>query len=51
MPHIESNGIELYYEEQGQGEPLLLIMGFTVSSIGWHWKCGRLCPDLQDDCL
>ena len=38
MPHIESNGIELYYEEQGQGEPLLLIMGFTVSSIGWHWN-------------
>ena len=38
MPHIESNGIELYYEEQGQGDPLLLIMGFTVSSIGWHWN-------------
>ena len=38
MPHIESNGVKLYYEEQGQGEPLLLIMGFTISSVGWHWN-------------
>jgi 3-oxoadipate enol-lactonase len=38
MPHLRSNGINLYYEEQGNGEPLVLIMGFTVSSIGWHWN-------------
>ena len=38
MPHLQSNGVSLYYEEHGSGEPLLLIMGFTVSSIGWHWN-------------
>lgn len=38
MPHLQSNGISLYYEEHGSGEPLILIMGFTVSSIGWHWN-------------
>lgn len=38
MPHLQSNGISLYYEEHGNGEPLILIMGFTVSSIGWHWN-------------
>ena len=42
MPHLQSNGISLYYEEHGQensnAEPLILIMGFTVSSIGWHWN-------------
>ena len=38
MPYVESNGAKLYYEEQGQGEPLILIMGFTVSSVGWHWN-------------
>ena len=38
MPQLQSNGIRVYYEEQGSGEPLLLIMGFTVSSIGWHWN-------------
>jgi pimeloyl-ACP methyl ester carboxylesterase len=38
MPHLQSNGISLYYEEHGSGAPLILIMGFTVSSIGWHWN-------------
>lgn len=42
MPHLQSNGISLYYEEHGQEnsntEPLILIMGFTVSSVGWHWN-------------
>ena len=38
MPQLKSNGINIYYEEQGNGEPLLLIMGFTVSVIGWHWN-------------
>ena len=38
MPHLQSNGVSLYYEEHGSGEPLLLIMGFTVSSIGWRWN-------------
>lgn len=38
MPHLESNGVQLYYEEHGHGEPLLLIMGFTVSVVGWHWN-------------
>ena len=38
MPHLQSNGISLYYEEHGSGSPLILIMGFTVSSIGWHWN-------------
>jgi 3-oxoadipate enol-lactonase len=38
MPHLKSNGVQIYYEEQGKGEPLLLIMGFTVSSTGWRWN-------------
>jgi pimeloyl-ACP methyl ester carboxylesterase len=38
MPQVKSNGINIHYEEQGSGDPLLLIMGFTVSSIGWHWN-------------
>jgi pimeloyl-ACP methyl ester carboxylesterase len=38
MPHLRANGINIYYEEYGTGEPLVLIMGFTVSSVGWHWN-------------
>jgi pimeloyl-ACP methyl ester carboxylesterase len=36
MPIIQTNGIELYYEEQGKGEPLLLIMGITATGSVWE---------------
>jgi pimeloyl-ACP methyl ester carboxylesterase len=47
MPHLRSNGINLYYEEHGSGEPLVLIMGFTVSSIGWHWNIPSFAQDFR----
>jgi pimeloyl-ACP methyl ester carboxylesterase len=35
--NIESiNGIEMYYEICGEGEPLLLLHGFAGSSADWH---------------
>ena len=30
--------LELYYEEHGSGDPLLLIMGFGVDSRGWRYQ-------------
>jgi pimeloyl-ACP methyl ester carboxylesterase len=36
MPIIHTNGIELYYEERGSGEPLLLIMGITATGSVWE---------------
>jgi pimeloyl-ACP methyl ester carboxylesterase len=36
MPIIHTNGINLYYEEQGSGEPLLLIMGITATGSVWE---------------
>src|SRR5215475_7458011 len=47
MPHLKSNGVNLYYEEHGGGEPLVLIMGFTVSSIGWHWNIPAFAQDFR----
>jgi len=47
MPHLHANGINLYYEEQGSGEPLILIMGFTVSSIGWRWNLPAFAQDFR----
>ena len=35
MPHVESNGIKIHYEEQGSGEPLLFIMGLAGNRLGW----------------
>jgi pimeloyl-ACP methyl ester carboxylesterase len=47
MPHISSNGVNSYYEEHGSGEPLVLIMGFTVSSVGWHWNIPAFAQDFR----
>lgn len=43
MPFVHTNGINLYYEECGSGEPLLLIMGITAPGGVWekhaaYWK-------------
>lgn len=32
MPVTNANGIDLYYEVHGDGEPLLLIMGLALNS-------------------
>lgn len=48
MPYVRSNGIRYYYEERGQGEPLLLIMGLGTEGSVWeeharawepHYRC------------
>lgn len=48
MPFVETNGINMYYEEKGEGEPLILIMGFGAPGALWelhvneyskHFRC------------
>lgn len=48
MPIVNTNGIRVYYEECGQGEPLLLIMGLGSEGSAWeehvrawepHYRC------------
>lgn len=36
MPVTTANGIELYYEIHGEGEPLLLIMGLSHNALSWY---------------
>ena len=48
MPIVHTNGIDLYYEQQGSGEPLLLIMGITATGSVWekhvaHWQKNFRC--------
>ena len=38
MPKAKVNGINLYYEVYGQGEPLVLIMGFSGTQAGWIFQ-------------
>lgn len=52
MPYANANGINLYYEERGTGDPLLLIMGITAPGSVWekhvaHWESHFRCimPD------
>lgn len=35
MPTIQANGQTLYYEVQGEGEPLLLVMGLAADTMAW----------------
>ena len=36
MPFIENQGVKIYWDEQGQGTPVLLIMGLGYPSQMWH---------------
>ncbi len=35
MAKVQTNGIEIFYEENGAGEPLLLIAGFACDHANW----------------
>jgi 3-oxoadipate enol-lactonase len=42
MPFVENHGVNIYWDEQGAGPPLLLIMGLGYPSCMWH----RMRPNL-----
>ena len=35
MPTADCNGQTLYYEEHGEGEPLLCVMGLSANTLAW----------------
>ena len=37
MPFVENQGAQIYWDEEGQGTPLLLIMGLGAASVFW-WR-------------
>ena len=45
MPKVDANGIELYYESQGEGQPLVLIAGLSYT----HWMWHKMVPGLADN--
>jgi pimeloyl-ACP methyl ester carboxylesterase len=44
MPRVSANGIELYYEIHGEGQPLVLISGLGYTLWQWH----RMVPFLAE---
>lgn len=46
--YLDSNGIKIYYEVTGQGEPVVLIHGFT-GSIQGQWGLPGILKNLAED--
>jgi 3-oxoadipate enol-lactonase len=42
MPFVDANGQRLYYEVQGEGEPLLMVMGLGADHLAWALQVGPL---------
>jgi pimeloyl-ACP methyl ester carboxylesterase len=47
MPKALVNGVHVYYEVYGQGEPILLIMGLGGSALGWQSQIPTLSQHLR----
>jgi 3-oxoadipate enol-lactonase len=47
MPQFQTNGIELFYQIQGTGEPLLLISGFLCDHTYWSLLIPSLTKQYQ----
>ena len=44
MAFVENQGAKIYWDEQGQGEPILLIMGLGYPSLMWYRTRPVLAP-------
>ena len=47
MPTAQLSGIDIYYEEHGSGDPLLLIMGFGGHSLAWIMQVPALAKQFR----
>ena len=47
MPKIKANGINIYYETHGRGEPLVLIMGLRRNAEWWYCQVPALSEHFQ----
>ncbi len=47
MPNIKANGINIYYETHGHGDPLVLIMGLRRNAEWWYCQIPALSEQFQ----
>ncbi len=45
MPYVNNQGVRIYWDEGGAGDPILLIMGLACASDMWY----RTIPGLSDN--
>lgn len=43
MPYVDNNGVKIWWQEEGEGEPILAIMGLSFPLQMWH----RTTPSLS----
>ena len=51
MPFTTNNGVRLFWDEAGSGDPLLLIMGLSWTSDMWHRTLPVIFAALSDNYL
>lgn len=49
MPRVKTNGVELFYERVGSGEPLVLVHGLLFSAESWRDQLDALSAEY--DCI
>ena len=47
MPYAANQGVTIYWDEQGSGEPILLIMGLGYTAHMWHRARPQLAGDFR----
>ena len=47
MPHIDRDGVKIYYEDHGSGQPILLSHGFSATSRMWAEQVAALKDDYR----
>jgi pimeloyl-ACP methyl ester carboxylesterase len=47
MPYANNAGVKIFWESQGEGEPVLLIMGLGYTSEMWHRVVPALSPSYR----
>ncbi len=43
MPTVQSNGVDLYYEVSGKGQPLVFVNGLGSSTRDWEFQVPEFC--------
>ena len=47
MPHVQRNGVKVYYESHGQGTPIVFLHPFSTNGKYLVFPALHLCPGLS----
>ena len=47
MPHIQRNGVNVYYESHGQGTPIVFLHPFSTNGNIWYFQTYTFAQEYQ----